>query len=860
MTAPVLTPDAELNPSQQTGVRRGAVHRFLRNPAGIGALGVLLLITVLGLIAPLISGDPNHGDLRMVNAPAGTPGYPLGGDSSGRDILSLLLASIDSAMSSALIGMGIAVIIGIVAGLIAGYFGKSLDDGMSWVFNLLMTFPAVILLIVLFPVTGGSYPITMAIYGVLIAPGIFWLVRNIVVGVRNELYVDAARVAGVSDSRILFRHIFAVVRGPVIVSAAFLAGACINLQTGLAFLGLGSSSDPNWGQMISAGFTNFYSAPFQFVWPSLALGITTTAFVLLGNACRDALANTAKQTRRRTATTRRPPDLMRAEPIPGQTLDIRGLSVSYPGIDGELRSVVRDITLTVAPGEVLGLVGESGSGKTQTAFAALSLLPREAVMTGSIFINGTDTSALSPKQLREFRTSNMAYVPQEPMSNLDPTSSIGHQLVAGIRASLSVSRRQAKTQALALLRRVGIQDAERIFRSYPHEISGGMAQRVLIAGAVASKPALLIADEPTTALDVTVQAEILDLLRDLQSELGMAVLIVTHNFGVVADICDRVVVMSGGAVVESGTTDAILSHPREQYTRMLLESIPDDSLLRDPAPVAAPLLEIKELRVSFPGRGAFAKPTEILHGVNLHLSAGETLGLVGESGSGKTTIGRSVLGLVTPASGQVLMNGLPRSAEDRRKPASEVQVVFQDPYTSLNPALTIGETLSEPLVAQGATKSDARDAVAHVLELVNLPADSLQRLPREFSGGQRQRVAIARALALSPRLIVCDEPVSALDLSNQARVLDLFIELQERTGVAYLFISHDLAVIRRVSHRVAVIYRGEIVETGPVDQVTGHPQHPYTSRLLMSSPVIDQNEQRRRREQLKSLAAAGADD
>ena len=605
-TATIPSP-TNLGASGSAGPRAGVVSRLVRDPLAVISFVVLVAITVLGLLAPLLVGNPNASSLTHVNAPVGTPGYLLGGDSSGRSILSLLVASINIAMLSAVIGAGIAVGLGTVAGLIAGYVGRRTNDISSWVFNLLMTFPAVVLLIVLFPVTGGSYPVTMAIYGVLMSPGIFVLVRNLVVGVGNELYVDAARVSGLSDFRILSRHIFYVVRGPIIVAAAFLAGACINLQAGLAFLGLGSAAVPSWGEMISLGFTNFYSAPLQFVWPSLALGITTTAFVLLGNAYRDALENQPRSRRRRMR--RRSlafADASRSGAAEGRTaasassitatrtaksavgssdgdvLRVAQLSVGYPGLNGGTTLVVDGIDLEIAKGEILGLVGESGSGKTQTAFAILGLLPPQASTSGTVIVDGIDVSSFGQAQFAPLRGTRLAYVPQEPMSNLDPSFTVGRQLAYGIVATQHLTKKAAKAQAIALLGRVGINDPDRVYRLYPHEISGGMAQRVLIAGAVASKPALLIADEPTTALDVTVQAEVLDLLRDLQSEMGMSILLVTHNFGVVADICDRVAVMNQGKIIETAATAEILRNPREAYTKTLLDSIPDGRVLRLP--------------------------------------------------------------------------------------------------------------------------------------------------------------------------------------------------------------------------------------------------------------------------------------
>ncbi|NUQ90809.1 MAG: dipeptide/oligopeptide/nickel ABC transporter permease/ATP-binding protein, partial [Glycomyces artemisiae] len=448
------------------------------------------------------------------------------------------------------------------------------------------TFPGVLLLIVLMPLTGGDYRATMLIFGVLLAPGVYRIVRNLVLGVKHELYVDAARVAGLGDARILRRHVLSVVRGPVIIAAAFMLGSSIAVQSGLAFLGVGSLEIPSFGAMISSGFRNLYIAPAQFLWPSLALGLTTASFVLLGNALRDALEGTGPKplkigSGQRVAVAPKDGD------GEGALLEVRGLAIAYPAPDGSLKTVVEDISLTVEKGQVLGLVGESGSGKTQTAFATLGVLPAEAVVTGgSIRFEGRELVGLDDHALSRLRGKEIAYIPQEPMSNLDPSYRVGAQLVEGVRAALPVSAREARQRVLALLERVGIADPKRCFDSYPHQISGGMAQRVLIAGAVASRPKLLIADEPTTALDVTVQAEILDLLRDLQSELGMAVLLVTHNFGVVADLCDRIAVMREGAIVESGDVRDVFREPRHPYTRMLLDSILDGSAIREDRPAA----------------------------------------------------------------------------------------------------------------------------------------------------------------------------------------------------------------------------------------------------------------------------------
>ncbi|MFF5147558.1 dipeptide/oligopeptide/nickel ABC transporter permease/ATP-binding protein [Streptomyces sp. NPDC013157] len=587
--------DRQLTTPNADTRRRSTLRRLIADPQAVVSASLLVVIVLLGLLAPVLSDHgANEANLDAVNAGVGDHGYLLGGDKSGRDIFARLLYSIDTSVVSALIGTSIALAIGITSGLVGGYFGRRVRGVAEWLFSLIMTFPGLLLLIVLMPVTKGDYKATMVIFGVLLSPGVYRLVRNLVLGVKNELYVDAARVSGLPDRRILRRHVLTVVRGPVIIGTAFLAGSSIAVQSGLAFLGVGSNTVPSFGAMISEGFSNLYEEPLQFLWPSLALGIVTASLVLLGNALRDALeGGRPKPARIVTATAYRPPA---TESAVSGLLTVDGLAIAYPTPAGDLKEVVSGVTLSVAAGETLGLVGESGSGKTQTAFAALGVLPAEAVVTrGSIRLDGRELLGLSERELRAVRGTSIAYVPQEPMSNLDPSCTVGAQLVEGVRVATPMSRSEARDRVLALLARVGIPDPGRTFRSYPHQISGGMAQRVLIAGAVASRPLLLIADEPTTALDVTVQAEILDLLRDLRRELNMAVLLVTHNFGVVADICDRVAVMRAGTVVETGTTEELFGAPQHPYTRTLLDSILDETTLRtDPPATPAGALETEK--------------------------------------------------------------------------------------------------------------------------------------------------------------------------------------------------------------------------------------------------------------------------
>lgn len=564
--------------------------RLLKDPQAVVTASILVIIFLLGILTPFLTQHgPNDADLSMVNAPVGTPGYPLGADETGRDIWTRLLHSINTAAISAIIGAGVALVVGVIAGLIGGYFGAVTRSSTEWLFSLIMTFPGILLLIILMPVTGGDYRFTMLIFGVLLSPGIYRIVRNLVVGVKNELFVDAARVSGLGNLRILRRHVLFVVRGPIIIAAAFMAGSAIAVQSGLAFLGVGSLEIPSFGAMIASGFRNLYIAPTQFLWPSLLLGVITASLVLLGNALRDTLEG-SKPTPVKVGAGQR---VAAGNDVKARDasalLEVVDVGIAYRGPGGQAREVVRGVSLSIARGEVVGLVGESGSGKTQTAFATLGVLPAEAIITrGSILFDGKELVGLTDARMRPLRGKEIAYIPQEPMSNLDPSYRVGSQLVEGVRSALGVSKKEAKERVLALLERCGINDPQRTFDSYPHQISGGMAQRVLIAGAVASRPRLLIADEPTTALDVTVQAEILDLLRDLQSELDMAMLLVTHNFGVVADICDRIVVMQNGAVVEAGPAVEIFQNPQNRYTKMLLGAILDESAVRADPPAGAP--------------------------------------------------------------------------------------------------------------------------------------------------------------------------------------------------------------------------------------------------------------------------------
>jgi ABC-type dipeptide/oligopeptide/nickel transport system ATPase component/ABC-type dipeptide/oligopeptide/nickel transport system permease subunit len=519
----------------------------------------------------------------------------LGTDSAGRDILSRLIYGSQATLISALLVVVTSIAIGVPTGLIAGYYGGRFDGIASWIANMLMSLPAMIVLLAVRASAGPSVIISMFVFGILIAPGFFRLTRTAVMGVRNELYVDAARVSGLSDFRIISKHIFTVVRAPIIIQSAMISGIAISIQSGLEFLGLGDSSLISWGVMLNEGFMNIFINPLLVLWPAIIISLTIGSFALFGNAVRDALEDAQKvdspsKDKKRKATAAKVAKAELALAVEETTsietlkktshlLSVSHLSVGYPQGDGSIKQVVQDVSFNVDKGEVLGIVGESGSGKSQTAFSILGLLPSNAkIVSGHIIFSGEDLvspeeGSISQKAMTAFRGKKIAYIPQEPMSNLDPAFTIGYQLVRPMTQVLGISKKEAKARAINLLDTVGINNPERVFNSYPHEVSGGMAQRVLIAGAISCEPDLLIADEPTTALDVTVQAEVLDLLRDLQKRLGMGMVLVTHNFGVIADLADRVVVMQNGKVVESGDVRDILRAPKETYTQVLLSSM-----------------------------------------------------------------------------------------------------------------------------------------------------------------------------------------------------------------------------------------------------------------------------------------------
>ncbi|WP_327001597.1 dipeptide ABC transporter ATP-binding protein [Dactylosporangium sp. NBC_01737] len=590
----------------------------------------------------------------------------------------------------------------------------------------------------------------------------------------------------------------------------------------------------------------------MFFFPAGLLVVFVLAVNLVGDGLRDAVdprSRPARVPRRQPVTEPSTKDTADAAAV----LEIRGLRVSFgdgpPAVDG--------IDLTVHRGQVLGIVGESGSGKSVTVLAALGLLPANASVTGSVVLGGTQVLGAAPRDLRRLRGNAASVVFQDSLSALTPVYRVGDQLAEAVTAHRDVSRAEARRRAVDLLRLVGIPSPELRARAFPDELSGGMRQRVMIAMAIANDPDLILADEPTTALDVTVQAQIPRVLHDVREATGAALILVSHDLGVVAGIADTVAVMRAGHIVEQAPVRQLYERPGEPYTRELLDAQPrlDAALVPRRPATGAPVLRVGGLRRTFGihrGR-VFRRRIGSVHavdGVDLTVHPGQTHALVGESGSGKSTTLLEILGLRPPEGGTIELFGRTvgkaLTAADRAALRARMQLVFQDPFASLDPRLPVGDVIAEPLLAQGHPPARARARVTQVLRLVGLDPAAARRFPHEFSGGQRQRIAIARAISVEPELLVLDEPVSSLDVTVQAAVLDLLARLQADLGLAYLFVTHDLAVVARIADVVSVMYLGRTVETGPVADVLGRPLHPYTRALLSAVPVPDPVAERQR--------------
>ncbi len=812
----------------------------------------------------------------------------------GTDVLSRVIYGARTAVEVIVLAVVLSGLVGVPLGLVSGYLGGWLDRVLVLVMDALYAFPSLLLAIVVSIVVSGGN--SGAVGGILAAaisitvvfvPQYYRVIRNATLSVKAEPYVDAAKVVGVRTPRILRKHIFSNVSSSLPVIGTLNASEAILTLAGLGFLGFGiePSAAAEWGYDLNKALPDASSGIWWTgVFPGLAIVLIVLGATLVGESLNDIL-NPLLRTRGADTSEADQAEIEQefaeltegdANPLPepvegtalstgsrGDTdmkvaaLSLTDLAVTFRTDAGQVRAV-NGISFDVAPGEVVAVVGESGSGKSVSSRAVLGLLPSTADVTGSARLGDRELLGLSNGSLRPIRGDQVSMVFQEPATALNPVYTVGWQIIEGLQAHQRISKKAARARAVELLELVGMPDPEERVGYYPHQLSGGQKQRVVIAMAIACDPDVIIADEPTTALDVTVQAAILELLLSLRDRLGTAIVLITHNMGVVADMADRVVVMYRGTIVEQAPARELFATPRHPYTRALLDAVPHLGRENGPGLVDDNelVLKVDDLVVEFPGR--FGQPAfRAVDHVSLEVRKGEVLGLVGESGSGKSTIGRTTVGLQQPTSGTIHVSGNQVSGlNDRqlRPLRSRFGFVFQDPASSLNPRMSIGQCIAEPLHVQTEmTQAEIDAKVASLLDSVELGGGYAARFPHELSGGQRQRVSLARALSLDPDLLIADEPTSALDVSVQARVLELFTELQQRLQFACLFISHDLAVVDTLANRVAVMQHGKLVEIGPREQVLGNPQEEYTQRLIAAVPVPDPDEQARRRAERGNL-------
>ena len=885
------TQDLEKGLSQGQLVRK----RFRKHKAAVGSIGVLASVIILAFTSVGLdfgagpftvkingwwpyewietSAVENSG--RPTLGLEGLGNHPFGQDEIGRDGFARVMRGTQQSLMVMFILGGVSTLIGVTIGSIAGFYRKWVDAVLMRFTDLIITIPVVVVGAVIGRAVGNLGSFVLALFlGLFTWTGLARLVRGEFLSLREREFVDAARVAGAKSFRIIFKHILPNALGVVIVSATLLMSSAILLETGLSFIGFGVQlPDVSLGLLISENQAAFSTRPWLFWMPGVFIVIIALSINFIGDGLRDAFDPRQTERIKRSKLAKGSSGADKAAAIEANPetsnsasiLEVKNYEVDFL-VDGQWYPAVVDMNFSIKSGEVLAIVGESGSGKSSSALGLMGLLAKNSRTRGSVLVKGTQMQSASPNTLRKFRGREVAYIFQEPMSALNPVYTIGFQIVETLRAHLDISPAAAKDRAIELIGMVEIPNPADSFNKYPHQLSGGQRQRAMIAQALACNPSLLVADEPTTALDVTVQAEILDLIRNLKDKLNSAVLLITHDMGVVADLADRILVMKDGVTVEEGTSDQVFNKPKHPYTISLLQSVPKlgsvaTRKLAKADSQAASVLSLKDVTIEYPKRGK-VKAFIAADSVSLDIMPGEVLGLVGESGSGKTTIGRAAIGLLPVKSGSINIDGKEiagASLRDLDAVRKSTGIVFQDPASSLNPRLPIGESIGEPLLlAKVASGTELDKMVEELLDKVELPRSYRNRYPHELSGGQRQRVGIARALALSPNLLIADEPTSALDVSIQARFLELLQELQAELKFACLFISHDIAVVEILAHRIAVMQNGKLVEVGTRDQVLNDPREMYTKSLLAAVPVPDPKLQKKRREaRAKLLAATG---
>jgi peptide/nickel transport system ATP-binding protein len=826
----------------------------------------------------------------------------LGTDRTGNDVLWQALKSIRTAWVIGSLTTVAMLPPAILLGISAGYFKGWIDDVIQYVYTTLTSIPGVLLIAAcvlmmqvyidthpsLFPTAAERADLRLFLLCMILGltgwAGLCRLLRAEALKLRELEYVQAARAFGVSHWRIMARHLVPNVMHIVLITVVLEFSALVLYEAVLSYLGIGVDPTMNsFGSMIEKSRLEMSRDPMIW-WSLLAAFLFMLALVLAANLYADAVRDAFDPRSRALRPRVRPrvPALKSQggaqvvgtpsaveRPAGASVLEVRDLDIEIDD-DEQMRYAVRSLALTVARGETFALVGESGSGKSMTAMALLRLLPEALRVTrGTIVLEGTELNGLSEAAMRGVRGGRAGMIFQEPATSLNPVMRIGDQVIEAIAAHTDLRGAQARARAIEWLARVGIPDPAARIDDYPFQFSGGQKQRIMIAIALAAEPELLVADEPTTALDVTVQAQVLRLLADIQRDLGMAVLLITHDLAVVRDVADTVALMRHGEIVETAPADQFFVAPRHPYARQLFNAIP--TFAKRGQPLSAPdcvaetlpsnrkptrpdhdriVLNLCDLKVHYPIRKGFLRRivgyNEVVRGVSLDLRAGETLALVGASGCGKTTIAKTLLRLVPGArvQGTATLDGvdlLGTGAAQGKALRRKIQIVFQDPYASLDPRMRIGAILDEGIASLRPEWKQAERAarIATLLERVGMPTDAIHRYPHEFSGGQRQRIAIARALAVEPQVLILDEPTSALDVSVQAQILDLLAELQRETGMAYLFITHNFGVVEYFADRVAVMDSGVIVEVGDAAQVLHAATHPVTRELLSAVPRLD---------------------
>jgi ABC-type microcin C transport system duplicated ATPase subunit YejF/ABC-type microcin C transport system permease subunit YejE len=788
------------------------------------------------ILWPLI---PYSYDTINYDLPVPAPAPPsaqnwLGTDDQGRDVVARLIYGFRISVLFGLILTLISSVIGVVAGAVQGYFGGLTDLLFQRFIEIWSGLPTLFLLIILASVVEPNFWWLLGLMLLFSWTALVSVVRAEFLRARNFDYIRAARALGAGNLTIIFRHTLPNAMVATFTFLPFILSGSIVTLTALDFLGFGlPPGSPSLGELLAQGKNNM-AAPWLGITAFMVLAIMLSLLVFLGEAARDAFD--PRKIFVDDAVNKKITDDKAAVSVLSdrQLLQIRNLSVSFGQVPA-----VRDVSLDIRAGEILAVVGESGSGKSVTALSILQLLPHAHHPSGSILFREQELIGAPAAVLHSIRGDRISMIFQEPMTSLNPLHTIRKQIGEVLYLHKRLSARAARKRIIELLKLVELKNAEERLDAFPHELSGGERQRVMIAMALANEPVLLIADEPTTALDVTIQAQILKLLQDLQKRLHMALLLITHDLSIVRKVADRVCVMHDGKVVETALAEPFFANPQHPYSQHLLNAKPGGEYVRAAADTPE-VLSADNVRVWFPKKAGILQRTvdhiKAVDGISLRLRAGHTIGIVGESGSGKTTLGLALLRLVS-STGTIRFKNRDIRHLDSRAMRRNMQIVFQDPFSSLSPRMSVSQIIEEGLKIHrmGNTKAEREKRVIQALEEVSLEPDTRHRYPHELSGGQRQRIAIARAMVLEPSILVLDEPTSALDRSVQAQIVDLLREFQRRHGLAYLFISHDLTVVRALSDELLVMRDGRVVEHGLAEQVFEQPQEAYTRALMAAA-------------------------